>query len=656
MLTAAMSSAYNSPARGGLGLIMSVVDEIKNRIDIVDFISGYVPLKKAGRNYKGLCPFHSEKTPSFIVFPDSQSWHCFGACGTGGDIFTFLMKRENLDFGEALRVLAARAGVQLEPVTPAKAAEQEQEERLFAINAAAAEYFHDLLLSSEQAEHARAYLEKRGVTPDSWRTFKLGYSLDEWHALQNHLRGRGFRHEDVVEVGLIIQREGGEGYYDRFRGRLMFPIRDIRGRVIGFGGRVLDASEPKYMNSPQSAIFDKGSVLYGIDLARGPIRSLNQVVIVEGYMDVIMAHQHGIGNVVASMGTALTETQLRTLSRLTKRFALALDSDAAGSAATLRGLDTARATLDREVKPVPVGPGLIRFESSLKVDLRIVTLPPGKDPDEIIRESPDAWATLLAQAVPLVDYYFQIVTAELDLTTAKGKSEAVQRLKPVLQDIGDPIQRQHYIQRLARLVRVDERTLAEVTSPPARTSRSRARPEGEIALPGRADRATYEDYVLYLLSRAPTVVPWVNQALADAGLQPPRPEEFRDPRSRAVLEHIWGALSSQEASWDAIRANLPQIAQDHLAELAERMASLPPLADDQVRTEVLHAILRLRQQSLKQALADLRFLCQDAEEQHDDESLAQYTLAIGQRTQELRAVQRALGPRGEQRLPLFFRE
>ncbi len=634
---------------------MGVVDEIKNRIDIVDFISGYVPLKKAGRNYKGLCPFHSEKTPSFIVFPDSQSWHCFGACSTGGDIFTFLMKRENLDFGEALRILAARAGVQLEPVTPAKAAEQEQEERLFAINAAAAEYFHDLLLSSAQAEHARAYLEKRGVTPESWRAFQLGYSLNDWHALQNHLRGRGFRHEDVAEVGLIIQREGGEGYYDRFRGRLMFPICDIRGRVIGFGGRVLDASEPKYMNSPQSPIFDKGSVLYGIDLARGPIRSLNQVIIVEGYMDVIMAHQHGITNVVASMGTALTETQLRTLSRLTKRFALALDSDAAGSAATLRGLETARAALDREVKPVPIGPGLIRFESSLKVDLRIVTLPPGKDPDEIIRESREAWDTLLAQAIPLVDYYFQIVTAELDLTTAKGKSEAVQRLKPVLQDIGDPIQRQHYIQRLARLVRTDERTLAEVLGPPARPAGSRRRPEGEVPVPGRADRATYEDYVLYLISRSPGVVPWVRQALADAGLQPPRSEEFRDPRSRAILEHIWEPLASESASWPDIQAGLPQIMQDYLAELAQELGSLPSLPDEQVRTEVFQTVLRLRQQYLKSVLADLRFLCQDAEEQRDEESLAQYTVAIGQHTQELRAVQKALGSRGEQRAPVFLR-
>jgi DNA primase len=308
------------------------------------------------------------------------------------------------------------------------------------------------------------------------------------------------------------------------------------------------------------------------------------------------------------------------------------------------------------VKPVPVGPGLIRFESSLKVDLRIVTLPPGKDPDEIIREGREAWDALLAQAIPLVDYYFQIVTAELDLTTAKGKSEAVQRLKPILADIGDPIQRQHYIQRLARLVRMDERTLAEALGSPARAAKARPQPEGEVPVPGRADRATYEDYVLYLISRSPSVVPWVGQALADAGLQPPRPDEFRDPRSRSLLERIWEPLASESASWPEIQGGLPQIMQDHLAELAQRMGSLPPLPEEQVRAEVFQTILRLRQQYLKSVLADLRFLCQDAEEQHDEEALAQHTLAIGQHTQELRAVQKALGSRNEQRAPLFQRE
>jgi len=634
---------------------MSVVDEIKSRIDIVDFISSYVPLNKAGRNYKGLCPFHAEKTPSFIVFPDTQSWHCFGACSTGGDVFTFLMKRENLDFGEALRVLAQRAGVELEPMTPAKQAEQEREQTLYAINTAAAEYFHTLLLSSGEGERTRAYLEKRGVEPATWETFQIGYGLDDWHALENHLRAKGYRYEDMAELGLLIQREGG-GYYDRFRGRLMFPIRDIKGRTIGFGGRVLDASEPKYMNSPQSPVFDKGSVLYGIDQARGPIRAANQAVIVEGYMDVVMAHQYEIRNVVASMGTALTESQLRTLARLTKRLALALDADAAGSQATLRGLETARATLERDVRPVPVGPGLIRFESTLKVDLDIVLLPEGKDPDEVIRESREAWAALLAKAVPLVDYYFRIVTAELDMDTAKGKSEAVERLKPILQEIGDSVQRRHYVQRLARLVHIDERDLAEIlgvdTQRPQRSRTRRRRPQGDIPLPGRIDLATYEDYVLYLISKGPDLVPAVEQALEEAGLQSPRPEEFRDPRSRALLEYVWEPLQEGQP-WEEVSASLPEEMGAYLAELDERLASLPPVPDEQFHREAVNALLRLRERRLKESLADLRFLCQDAEEQGDEAALTQYTDAIGTRAHELKAVHRAMSAKPKHEHPVL---
>jgi DNA primase len=636
---------------------MSVVDEIKGRIDIVDFISSHVPLNKAGRNYKGLCPFHSEKTPSFVVFPDTQSWHCFGACSTGGDVFTFLMKRENLDFGEALRVLAQRAGVELEPMTPAKEAELERLQTLYDINAAAAEYFHHLLVSSGQGERARAYLEKRGVEPSAWETFQIGYALDDWHALENHLRAKGCSYEDMTELGLVIQREDGDGYYDRFRGRLMFPIRDIKGRTIGFGGRVLDDSQPKYMNSPQSPTFDKSSVLYGIDQARGPIRAANQAVVVEGYMDVVMAHQYDIRNVVASMGTALTESQLRTLARLTKRLALALDADAAGSQATLRGLETARTTLERDVRPVPVGPGLIRFESSLKVDLGIVILPQGKDPDEVIRESREAWAALLAQAVPLVDYYFRIVTAELDLNTAKGKSAAVERLKPVLQEIGDSVQRQHYIQRLARLVHMDERDVTEiigsgVRKPPTKRVR-RQQPRGDIPVPGRTDLATYEDYILYLVSKAPDLVPAAENALEEADLPAPRPEEFRDPRSRALLDVIWGPLLEGQA-WEDVSASLPDEMLAYLAELTERLKSLPPVPEEQMRKEAVNALLRLRERRLKESLAELRFLCQDAEDQGDEDAMVQYTEAIGTRAQELKAVYRALSTKPKQQHPVLL--
>jgi DNA primase len=620
---------------------MGVVDEIKSRIDIVDFISSYVPLKKAGRNYKGLCPFHAEKTPSFIVFPDNQSWHCFGACGTGGDIFTFLMKRENMDFGEALRILAQRAGVELTPMTPEKEAEQAHLERLFAINDAAAQYFHELLLSSGEGERARRYLEGRGVTSESWETFQLGYGLDDWHALENHLRARGYGYEDVTELGLLIQREGGDGYFDRFRGRLMFPIRDIKSRVIGFGGRSLDGSEPKYMNSPESPLFDKGSVLYGIDRARAPIRAANQAIIVEGYMDVIMAHQYGIRNVVASMGTALTETQLRTLARLTKRMALALDSDAAGSQATLRGLETARASLEHTVTPVPLGPGLIRFETSLNVDLRIVVLPEGKDPDEVILESPDAWNRLLERATPLADYYFRVVTAELDISTAKGKSEAVERLKPVLQEIGDRVQRRHYIQQLARLLRLDERELEEIVGGGRGARRSARSSAVEQAPRPEVEPPTYEEYILYLVSQRPELVPWTDDALAEMGLEAPRLEEFGDPRSRALVQQTWQALR-ERAPWEQVQAGLSGELRAYLDELEERMALLPSVAEEHMRQEMLNGLLRLRQRRLQESLRELRFLCQDAEEQGDTESMKQYASAVADRTRELKAVHRAM--------------
>ena len=249
---------------------MSVIDEIKDRLDIIDVISGYVPLSKAGRNYKGLCPFHNEKTPSFIVFPETQGWHCFGACGTGGDIFSFVMKRENLDFGEALALLAAKAGVELKPWDQGSSAEDAHLERLRAIVADAAVYFNYLLNKNSEAAIARTYLEHRGLTPATWETWQLGYSLDTWDALRDRLLNKGYRLEEIEEAGLIIRREGDAGvsFYDRFRGRLMIPIRDMQGRAIGFGARILKENPerpgPKYINSPQSPLFDKGNTLYGL--------------------------------------------------------------------------------------------------------------------------------------------------------------------------------------------------------------------------------------------------------------------------------------------------------------------------------------------------------------------------------------------------------
>src|SRR4030042_197969 len=299
---------------------MSAIDEVKRKIDIAEVIGQYATLKKAGRNLTALCPFHSEKHPSFFVYPEQQSWHCFGACNTGGDVFTFIMKKEGLDFGEALRLLAQRAGVTIP--SRFEGSKKDEKEKLYQANGAAAQYFHDSLITSREAEKARSYLSSRGLSSQAIADFQLGFSLNNWEALKQHLTGKGYAQNELLEAGLIVATEEKKTF-DRFRNKLMFPIKDNRGRVTGFGARVLDDSLPKYINSPQTPVFDKSGSLYGIDRAAAEIRKQDRAIIMEGYMDVITAHQNGITNAVACMGTALTETQVNILKKMSKNLVLA---------------------------------------------------------------------------------------------------------------------------------------------------------------------------------------------------------------------------------------------------------------------------------------------------------------------------------------------
>ena len=415
---------------------MSIISEVKQRTDIVEIISDYVPLQKAGRNFKALCPFHSEKHPSFFVFPEQQTWHCFGACGTGGDVFSFIMKREGIDFSQALRLLAQRAGVTLNsPETPG-GAEDKERERLFQINEAATEYFHHLLLSTKAGETAINYLGKRKIAPATIREFRLGFSPNSWDALKKFLMSKKCEAQELIEVGLIVEKEG-ENSYDRFRNRLMFPICDVQSRVVGFGARALDESLPKYINSPQTAIFDKSSSLYGIDKAKSAIRQKNLVIIVEGYMDALTAHQNGWQNVVASMGTSLTERQVAITKRLAKNIALALDADAAGEEATLRSAEVSARSLD-------------------KAEVKAILMPQGKDPDEVIGENLTLWQSLVEKALPVLDFVFETVIGKVDINKAKDKSSAVQKLLPLVCEIKDPIQQSHYVRKLAHRLKVSE--------------------------------------------------------------------------------------------------------------------------------------------------------------------------------------------------------
>lgn len=411
---------------------MSVIAEVKQRLDIVELVSEYVTLQKAGRNFKGLCPFHSEKHASFFVFPEQQSWHCFGACGTGGDIFSFIMKKEGIDFGQALHILAQKGGITLSPREVPSKAEDEKKERLFQINEAAAEYYHHLLASTNAGEAARSYLGRRKVMPETIKEFRLGYSPDTWETIKHYLLGKGYTEKELVEAGLIIEKEAG-GSYDRFRNRLMFPICDTRGRVTGFGARALDDSLPKYINSPQTSNFDKSSSLYGIDRAKSAVRKKNLAIIVEGYMDVLTAHQQGWQNVVGSMGTSLTEKQVGGIKRLTNNITLALDADIAGEEATLRG----RAIL-----------------AYSNAEANVILLPAGKDPDEVIREDPALWQQLVERAMPILDFAFQSVISKVDINKAKDQSLAIQKLLPSIYEIKDYTIQNSYVEKLARALKI----------------------------------------------------------------------------------------------------------------------------------------------------------------------------------------------------------
>ncbi|MGQ9595478.1 MAG: DNA primase [Anaerolineae bacterium] len=591
---------------------MGAVDEIKERLDIVEVISAYVPLKKAGRNYKGLCPFHTEKTPSFVVFPETGTWHCFGACGTGGDLFTFIMRKENMTFGEALRFLAGKAGVTLEPPSERKQAEDAQRQRLLEVLSAATLYYHNLLLHAPAAQPARQHLASRHLEPRTWQTFQLGYAPGEWRALSSYLLEKGYALEDLVTAGLVVVPEEREGHYDRFRHRLIIPIRDRQGRVVGFGARALDESQPKYLNSPQSPLFDKGRLLFGLDSAWEAIRTTGRAVIVEGYMDVLMARQHGMDNVVATMGTALTEAHLSQLARLAPRIVLAMDADEAGNQATLRGLNLARETMGRRAVPVLTPTGRVRFEERLDLDLRILVLPPGHDPDEVIHENPEAWERLVEAAVPVVDYYFQVALANLNLTQAQDKSRAVQALTPILRDLGDEVQREHYVQRLARLLRVSEQAIrTEMRRVPRQATRPAQGAAEERPPAKRTGLPNPEELFLGYLVTYPHLLPKVDRYMREElAMEPFSEEDFQGAENRLVFSALANGMyaSPPVEEWEA---SLDPDLQAHAERLREALGQVPPMPEELVEQDAVDCALRLRKGNLKRSVEQLRYLLED---------------------------------------------
>ncbi|MGZ3615882.1 MAG: DNA primase [Ktedonobacteraceae bacterium] len=473
----------------------SLIEAIKAKIDVAEEVGLVVALRKSGKSLQGLCPFHNERTPSFYVFPESQTWRCFG-CNEGGDVFTFVEKQQGVDFREALHYLAEKAGVAVEEYGSANP-EQEREvnalkEKLRKLNEEASLWFHQMLLRSKSAVEARAYILSRGISAESVMSFSLGYAPDGWDGLSKYLLSQGYTEYELEQAGLararemgkalvatsmgVVGREQGSGVYDYFRNRIIFPIRDIRGRVIGFGGRALGDNHPKYLNSPQTLLFEKNNVLYALDMARDAIKVAKQVIIVEGYVDAVIAHQYGTRQTVACIGSAITEKHIQQIKKLTKQVTLALDPDEAGMAATEHGIQEALKAFDRTVVPVPLAAerrpmrssgykreprGMIRLEERVDAEINVLQLPEGEDPDEVIRRDFSAWLYAVSHPLPLVDYYFEAKTNGLDLREAADKAEASKRLLPVIGSISDRVKRDAYLRKLASMISIDERSLNE---------------------------------------------------------------------------------------------------------------------------------------------------------------------------------------------------
>ena len=459
---------------------MDDLELIKNKINIVDLIQEYLPLKKSGINFKANCPFHGEKTPSFMVSPERGIFKCFG-CQKGGDIFKFLMEKEGLDFKEALEILAKKAGV----IIKKRSYKKDPRERLFEVNLKAQEFYHHILTKHPLGKTPIEYLKKRGISSESIDQFGIGYSPNSWDSLTKFLRKRGFSTTEIVDSGLGVV--SSSGCYDRFRGRVTFPLIDAKDRVIGFSGRVLLTQEPKYINTPQTKIFDKSSYLFGLNLAKPEIRAKNEAILVEGEMDAVLSHQAGIKNAVASKGTALTEGQIELLKKYTQNLSLCFDTDLAGDSASRRGIEMA---------------------DQAGMNLKVIQVVGGKDPAEVVKTNPEFWRKATLEAIPIYDYYLQSAQIRFNPKVVSDLRKISEELVPIWAKINDDFVREMYTQKLATLLHTEEPLLRiainkqrkGVTQPYSLLLKSQ---QDDHVKDLRSRREVLEEYLIILLLHIP---------------------------------------------------------------------------------------------------------------------------------------------------------
>ena len=572
---------------------MTPIDEIKSKLDIIDVVSSRVSLQKSGNTYKANCPFHTERTPSFVVSPERQSWRCFGACSSGGDIFGFVMRAENMEFGDALRELAKRAGVEL-----GSSDGRAKSNAILSANGAAAQFYRDTL-ASPAGQAARKYLDERGVGQSARDAFKLGFSPNSRDGLIRYLRTHDVSRKDAVAAGLVRQSEENNAVWDFFRNRLMFPIFDRDGSVAGFGARALDDSTPKYINTAATAAFDKRNTLYALNFAIPAIRRSGSAVIVEGYMDAIAAHENGYTNVVASMGTALTENQVAQLRSLARDFVLALDPDAAGQQATLRSLESSWNVFRTVISQRSRNENQSVLNRWKPPSLKIASLPAGLDPDALIRTDPARWDEAIAEASPLLDFVIPALVQRSDLTEPDSRAAVVRQVAPLINRL-DQMDQYEYWGRLADALGVplDALSAAMAGERPRRRSRRDSRaadaePERvEVSERVLASRTTnpVEEYALSLLARNPALIDFARDA---------DPECFSHTENRELFVKLLSSPTVSEIEETADPALLA-----HLRRVLETDA--PDMARDRSEKALAECLRRLelqRERDKQEALA-----------------------------------------------------
>jgi DNA primase len=569
----------------------NIVDQVQARSDIVEVISRYIPLQKAGRNFKAPCPFHNEKTPSFVVSPDKQIYHCFG-CAAGGNVFSFLMKYENLSFPEAVEMLAEKAGIQL-PHFGQKREMTSLATQLYKVNELAIQFFEDSLTPSREA---RGYLVSRGITADTIKKFRIGYSPDSWDGILKFLGAKGIKGDIAEKAGLAIASDRG-GYYDRFRKRLIFPIFDLKDRPLGFGGRVLDSSLPKYMNSPETYVYSKGRNLYGLNYAKDSIKKAGYALVVEGYLDFIIPYQAGIRNIVATLGTALTIDQVKLLKRFAGTVIMVYDPDEAGEAASLRNMD---------------------LFISEGVNVYVAELPKGFDPDGYIREfGTEDFIKLTKSSKNLFDYKISKLSARFDIKTGHGKASIASEMLPTISRIENAVLRANLVKKLAEKLSVDEDSI--------RQEMKKVKPDYTMRVynispvEAKKDSKSAQKMVLALILEGESFLKKIRESLSL--------DEFKDSSVRDIIKAVLD-MSTDDKSVSAVKLMNHFENNDAATTLISESVHLSETLDNKERV-LCDCIARIKKDNVKDVLGRLQGAIKMAHDSKDDtlvtKLVAEYT-------------------------------